>query len=64
MSGMDQLGEVIVHRVISDTRQGNPISGPHLSTGPDNIADGGDDLGVVVERFAKITQPEKDDSIG
>jgi hypothetical protein len=64
MSRLNQLGKVIVHRVVGDAGKRNTVACTHLSSGQNNVADGGDDLGVVIERLVKVAETEKDDGVG
>ncbi len=64
MSGLDELRQVVVDRVVGDAGQGDAVSRSHLSSGQHNIADGGEDFGVVIERLVEIAEAEEDDRVG
>ena len=50
--------------MVGHTRQGHAVARAHLTTGEDDVADGGDDFGVVVEGLVKVAEAEEDDRVG
>lgn len=61
---LDQLGEVIVDRMVGDAGERDAVAGAHVPAGEDNVADEGDNLGIVVKRLVEIAETEQDDGIG
>ncbi len=64
LAGMNQPGEVGLDGMVGDAGQRHTIAGAHVPAGEDDVADAGDQLGVVVERFVEIAETERDDGVG
>ncbi len=64
VTGSDQLGEIILDGVVRDSGHGDAVARSHVPAGEDNVADRGDDLGIVVKGLVEIAEAEHNDGVG
>ena len=62
--GRDQAGDVALGGVVGDAGHRHALALAHLAAGQDDVEHSGRDLGVLLERFVEVAEPEKEDRVG